>query len=121
MGIDRVDFDAVYAAARALCSGRVVLGEIGYSVGPWTPAVSDGFEWAVLNLQGSPLLLAHDAFEAARWFCQLEAGEVTPSGFDLPIRAWTDAKHEEHRVYEAWMYDYRFSAIGGYGKGREVR
>lgn len=118
-GIDETNFAAVNEAAVALCTRGVVLGETGFSAGRWTPAVSDGYEWAVLNLQGSPLYLCYDAFEAARHFCQLESGEMTePDPEYAPVRAWSDEKREEERQWEAWMYEYRFSNIGGYGKGR---
>lgn len=60
----------------ALCRGRVVLG-IRCSVGPYTPAVDSPFGWAVLDLRGAPITLAHDAFEAARDFVDFESDDGT--------------------------------------------
>lgn len=72
----RSDFAGVEAVCRRIAGGApMVYGD--FSVGPWTPAVSDGFEWAVLDKTGAPLLLAHDSFEAAMHFCRLVDGTMT--------------------------------------------
>lgn len=66
--------------AARLCLGQPVLGE-RFSAGPYTPAVEDGFPYAVLSLQGAPVILAHDAYDTAVWLCQLESGAVdAPEG-----------------------------------------
>ena len=53
-----------------------------YSVGVYTPAVPppSGHGWAVLNLQGAPVVLAHDAYTAAVDFRGLELGWLTDEG-----------------------------------------
>ena len=79
----------------ALCTRGVFLGA-RFSVGPHTPSVRDATtpEWAVLDLSGSPVVLAHDAFQAARWFAKVEQGEIDLSDYgllELPICLPSDA------------------------------
>ena len=64
----------------ALVQRGQVQGE-KYSVGRYTPAVADprGYEWAVLNRQGSVLALSRDAFDAARHYLWLANGDIDES------------------------------------------
>jgi hypothetical protein len=68
---DRVEWVCV-----RLSSGAVTLGA-RLSVGPYTPAVPAEHLFAVIGRQGQPIVLAHDAFEAARSF--VDAEERGPS------------------------------------------
>lgn len=115
MFVDDAGFDDVAQVCAALCAtrrGGIVLGDLGYSVGPWELAVRAGEDaaWAVLDHRGAPVFVAFDAFEVARVFCDLEAGlveedEVTP-------RAIPDALFVAGRRYEKWLYTYRFVECG---------
>lgn len=75
----------------ALCRGEVARGR-RYSAGPHTPAVPDaaGYAWAVTDRAGAAVVLAYDAWEAARWFLLCEAGTIDATGSALPIRLPTD-------------------------------
>lgn len=85
----RSDFAGVESVCRRIAGGApMVCGD--FSVGPWTPAVADGFDWAVLDKRGAAVLLAHDAFEAARHFCRLVEGSTDDAGG--PYRLATDAQ-----------------------------
>lgn len=70
-------FDELFRVAVALSRGRVCLGD-AWSVGPWTPAVPDGFAFAVKDLQGAPHFLARDAFEAAAFYLDPEVADQGP-------------------------------------------
>lgn len=70
------DASGVFDVCARLAKGPVLSPR--YSVGAWTPAVDDGFSWAVLDAGGYPLMLAHDSFEVALYFCRLEDGTVPP-------------------------------------------
>jgi hypothetical protein len=60
--------------------GTVVVGD-KFSAVPYTPDVPDGFPYAVLDLGGAPVILAHDAYDTAVWFCKLESGAIdAPEG-----------------------------------------
>lgn len=92
----------------ALCA-RLLRGPVtspSFSVGPWTPAVADGFSWAVLDKLGAPLLLAHDAFEVALYFCRLEEGTAEIEGF--VIEAFTDAALADRIRWDRWFEEHRF-------------
>lgn len=101
--------DAVAGTCATLCAGGVVLGAEGRSVGPWTPAVPDDFSWAVLGLQGEPLVLAHDAFEVAYAFARLESGEMELDGVMLVDR---DAYLADLERFDEYQYRYRFTPFG---------
>lgn len=76
-----------------LCRGLTAQGR-RYTVGASTPAVSDaaGYAWAVTDRAGAAVVLAYDAWEAARWFLLCEAGTIDAAGSALPIRLPTDAE-----------------------------
>jgi hypothetical protein len=104
----RSDFAGVATVCERIVGGApMVYGE--FSVGPWTPAVPDGFDWAVLDKTGAPLLLAHDAFEAARHFCRLvEGSATTDDNVGGPYRLAPDAKlaeldQTERCVNRGWL------------------
>lgn len=114
--VTSTDFDQVNAVAVQMFRRGAVLGARGFSVGRWTPALRSSYEWVIHNLQGSPLVLAYDAFEAARWFCDFESGRLpAPPASEAPIRIASDQELDEQRQLDAWTYDYRWSPIGGYG------
>lgn len=96
----RSDFAGVEAVCRRIAGGTpLVYGE--FSVGTWTPAVADGFDWAVLDKTGAPLLLAHDSFEAARHFCRLSEGSMTTEdNTGGPYRLASDAALAEQAQSE---------------------
>lgn len=73
------DAASVQDVAVSLLARGVVLGR-RFSLGAYTPAVpgDDDPDWAVVGRTGVAYL-AHDAFEAARWFCRLESGDF---GYD---------------------------------------
>lgn len=98
--------DCVAALCVRLLRGPVVSSH--YSVGPWTPAVGDGWSWAVLDKAGKPLLLAHDSFEVALYFCQLEEGAPEPIGAARPILLPTDDAIAEATRLENWETRFRF-------------
>ncbi len=75
-----------------------------HSAGPHTPAVSDGYTWAVHNLQGSPVVLAHNPFDAALWLLRLETGEIALSDRDAPACLMSDAEMEESHKEERLRY-----------------
>ena len=92
----------------ALCA-RLLRGPVTsdrFSVGPWTPAVADGFSWAVIDKHGAPLLLAHDAFEVALYFCRLEEGTAEVEG--QLIKALTDTELADRRRWDMWFEEHRF-------------
>jgi hypothetical protein len=101
---------AIESAARTIFARAAVLGG-RCSAGAWTPAVADGFEWAVLDLRGAPLVLAHDVYEVARMFAIYEAYGI-PEDLDMPIRVPSDADQVAERRYENWCTDYRFAPWG---------
>lgn len=75
-GAPASDFAGVDAVCRRILGGSpMVWGD--FSVGPWMPAVADGWSWAVLDKTGAPLLLAHDSFEVAIHFCRLVDGTMS--------------------------------------------
>lgn len=76
-----------------------------FSVGLWTPAVADGWTWAVLDKTGAPLLLAHDCFEVARHFCRLVEGSIdTSENVGGPYRLAPDAELAERaRAERGWF------------------
>jgi len=89
-----------------LCRGAVVLGP-RYSVGPYTPAVPDpdGYSWCVMD-RGGPIVLAFDAFEAARYFIEAELTDEPWEG-ESPIRLKPDAEVAAMRGEESlreWFY-----------------
>jgi hypothetical protein len=90
-GAPTFDFAGVASVCERIAGGApLVWGE--FSVGPWTPAVPDGWSWAVLDKAGAPVLLAHDAFEAARHFCRLCDGDIdTSENVGGPYRLPPDA------------------------------
>jgi len=92
----------------ALCA-RLLRGPVTserFSVGPWTPAVSDGFSWAVLDKHGAPLMLAHDAFEVALYFARLEEGTADVEGFAIEVP--TDVELADRRRWDQWFERHRF-------------
>lgn len=93
-------FEQVMDVCVQLLTKGVVLGA-RFSVGPYTPAVptADGHGWAVLNLQGAPVVLAHDAYEAARAFldCEDSSEWLDPDG---PIAMRSDAAVAADADYE---------------------
>ena len=97
-------YASVGAVATSISSGSVVLGRGGRSVGPRTEAIPGRWGWCVLGLQGQLLVLAHDAFEAARWFCLLEARLADP---DCLVVTSTDAYVAALARWEDWFYSYR--------------
>lgn len=96
----RSDFAGIAEVCRRIAGGApMVYGE--FSVGPWTPAVADGWDWAVLDKTGAPVLLAHDAFEVARHFCRLVEGSTdTSENVGGPYRLATDAQLAQQRQAE---------------------
>ncbi len=66
------DAAAVYEVARRLAMGGEAIGA-RVRAGVCDPYQTCGYLFAVLNHRGETLALAHDAFEAARWFLQVEA------------------------------------------------
>jgi len=94
------DFAGVAAVCERIAGGApMVYGD--FSVGPWTPAVADGFTWAVLDKTGSPLLLAHDSFEAAMHFCRIVDGSMTTvDNVGGPYRLAPDAVLAHHAQAE---------------------
>jgi hypothetical protein len=105
-GAPTSDFAGVEAVCRRIAGGApLVHGE--FSVGPWTPAVDDGFAWAVLDKRGSPLLLAHDAFEAAIHFCRLVEGSMgvddnAGGPYRLPADSVLAERAREDRLGGGW-------------------
>jgi hypothetical protein len=82
---DRIEWVSV-----RLSAGSVALGT-RLSVGPFTPAVPSEHMFAVIGRQGQPIVLAHDAFEAARSF--VDAEERGPSELEDECYAMgTDAE-----------------------------
>jgi hypothetical protein len=77
-----------------------------FSAGPWTPAIDDGFSWAVLNLNGTPLLLSHDAFEAALYLSRLEDGTAEVESFLIELPP--DVVLAEEIRLRHWEERYRF-------------
>lgn len=112
MRFSEASYEEVAGVALALCAGSVVLGEGGRAVGLRTEAVPGAWSWSVTGLQGQTLVLAHDPFEAARWFCLLEAGLAAPDGI---VILSTDAHLAALERYENWGYTYRFDSIGDRG------
>ena len=98
------DADDVAALCARLLRGPVTSSR--FSVGPWTPAVDDGFAWAVLDRNGAPLMLAHDAFEVALYFCRLEEGTAEVEGF--PIEVPTDTELADRKRWDRWFEEHRF-------------
>jgi hypothetical protein len=92
-----------------LCSGDGPIMDGRLSVGPWTPAVADGFTWAVLDRRGAPLWLGHDAFEAARAYLRFQDMDADDLALYVedPTHARTDAQAAADGLYERWAYDYR--------------
>ena len=97
-GDGRSYFDLVNAACVGLFTRGTVLG-VRCSVGPWKPAIPEPHGWAVLNLQGSPLLLAHDPYEAAAAFVAFDNAPAENDP-DAPIRMTTDADEAAYRQAE---------------------
>lgn len=98
----RSDFAGVAEVCRRIAGGApLVYGE--FSVGPWTPAVADGFDWAVLDKAGAPVLLAHDSFEVAVHFCRLVDGTMsTVDNAGGPYRLPSDAALVEQARADRW-------------------
>ena len=67
-----------------------------YSAGRYTPAVPAAHAWAVLDLQGAPVALCHDLFQAAQILCWLESGEAQEDHYrdedGTPYLALTEAE-----------------------------
>ena len=113
----------VEVVAVALLRGEVILGSAA-SAGPWTPAVPDGFDWAVLGLRGEPLYLFRDAYEAAVCFASYLRGQWAPVGEDeearvYPMRQLPDAYLAAERQWEKWFYELRFNEYLGGERGYE--
>lgn len=106
-------YEEVAAVALTLCARGHVLGSGGRSVGPvlrrFETLAEGRWSWCVQGLQGQTLVLAHDAFEAAYWFCRLEAGIVEPNGVVLLA---TDAHMAALETWANWAYTYRFTRWG---------
>ncbi len=73
----------VARVAARLSIGQPALGD-RFSAGPYTPAVAEGFPYAVLDLQGAPVVLAHDAYDTAVWLVKLESGAIDPPSAGEP-------------------------------------
>ena len=69
----------------ALVTRGMYLGR-SFSAGRHTPAVrtEDAPEWCVLNLQGSPVVLTHSAYDAALACAYCESGKHEPDPADDP-------------------------------------
>jgi len=109
--VDEADYESIAAVCLTLATRGVVLGDQGRSVGPWTPALPGDYTFAVLGLQGQPLFLAFDAFEAARVFCQLEAWLLEEDAL-VPGLAMPDAFIVASERYDNWAWNYRFAPVG---------
>jgi hypothetical protein len=109
---DRASADEVGRAAVRLASHGVILGR-RCSAGTWTPAVPDGWSWAVLGPRGQCLVLCHDSFEAARYFLDVESGRLEVDPEFAPLRLQADDEIEAWRRWEAWAYEYRFNRAWG--------
>jgi len=93
------------------------LGE-RFSAGRYTPAVvtPETPTWCVLDLQGGPVVLAHDPFEAARWLVRLEEEGIDPTIYepeDLPVVLPSDADVERWRKEDA-QRDLQLMFLLGY-------
>lgn len=105
-GAPTSDFAGVEDVCRRIASGAPMVHG-GFSVGPWTPAVDDGFSWAVLDKRGSALLLAHDAFEVAVHFCRLVEGSMGTGDnaggpYRLPADSVLAERAREDRIGGGW-------------------
>jgi hypothetical protein len=103
-------FEQVETVARALLARGSHLGR-WHSVGTYrTQDTTPGaHSWAVLNLQGMPVVLAHDAFEAATWFLMAEAGQVV-GGDAGPLPLHSDAElaemaRQERLLEWGWLFE----------------
>ena len=84
-----------------------------YSVGVYTPAVPppSGHGWAVLNLQGAPVVLAHDAHAAALDFLRMERF-YTPGDEDAELYL--------HPTDEDIAYEAQTERMERYGMRRAI-
>lgn len=75
--------DVAGAAAELLRAGRLSgrLAEVAFYDPPGRAAMYAEHEWQVRARRTGAVVLAHDAFEAARWFVRIESGHP---GFRLP-------------------------------------
>jgi hypothetical protein len=93
-------------AVKIVNRGAAVYGD--YSAGRYTPAVPAEHAFAVLNRQGSPVILAHDAFEVAFAVVTLAAGWMTLEGLEAPLKYHTDAERAAERAEERrrdyWLF-----------------
>lgn len=89
-------FEETESAARTLVMGGIVFGK-RHSAGPWTTAVPSEHRWAVIDLQGMPVILAHDAFEVALAFVKAESGDVPGDPLALETDAVLSARATEER------------------------
>jgi hypothetical protein len=60
----------------------------------------------VLDRHGAPILLAHDAFEAALYFARLEEGSAEVESFAIELP--TDRDLAEVARRQNWEMQYRF-------------
>lgn len=111
MFIDEADYESIAGVCASLAARGTVLGDQGRMVGPWPPAFPGDYGWAVVGLQGQPLFLAFDAFEAARIFCLLEAWLLEEEAL-APGLAMPDSLLVERERYDNWAYNYRWARVG---------
>jgi hypothetical protein len=109
------DPDRVFEVVVAILTRGPVLGSRA-SVGAWTPAVSDAWDWAVLDYRGAPLFLARDAYSAARYYLLREEGPLpdreVEAEMTYPLRQSSDAYLADLRRWDEWFYTYRFLPWG---------
>ena len=73
-----------------------------YSAGQSVAANAD-HDWVVVTRRGRPVVLAHDAFEAALWMVLFEVGTERPH----PRRAIRMQSAAEYQAERAWRLEMR--------------
>ena len=103
-----MDSSAVEAvAAELVCRGQAIGAFC--RVAALSPNVPGGHLFALLDHRGTAKVLAHDAFEAARWFLDIEDGAAPPKRViklprDIDLSdADYDRREDQHRGGYTWM------------------
>jgi hypothetical protein len=101
----RIQAVAVELLARGEVAGKRFRVGLNVEANPRT------HEWAV-DRAGKTMVLAHDAFEAARWFLRLESGQISTivePPYELESDAESAARQSEQQwVFEAWRAEFLY-------------